>query len=174
VRRRSLVAVGRLMLLPLAASACGTTSEIENKSGGVVEARILGGSPGSVYLAGRNHERFTMRRDDIADVDFPGNVLMAGGLALTAVGVWRLRVGDTRCAAFGQVGTCAVNVVPAIAGLLAVGWGLYSYVRAKRAFADRSKPEPDPVMTPRPPGAPGPALQLPGWRRPDPFAEPRP
>jgi hypothetical protein len=171
VRRRSVVAVGRLMLLPLAAAACGTTSELENKSGGVVEARIVGGSPGSVYLATRDHGRFTMRRDDVADVDFPGNVLMVGGLALTAVGVWRLRVGDTSCGAFGQVGTCAVNVVPAIAGVLAVGWGLYTYVHARRAFADRSKPEPDPVMPAR---APGPELHLPGWRKPDPFAEPHP
>jgi hypothetical protein len=172
VRRRSLVAVGRLMLLPLAVGACGTTSEIENRSGGVVEARIVGGSPGSVYLASRDHGRFAMRRDDIADVDFPGNVLLVGGLALTAVGVWRLRVGDTACATFGDIGTCAVNVGPAIAGLLAVGWGLYNYVRANRAFEDRSKPEPDPVMAPR--GAPGPALHLPGWRKPDPFAEPHP
>jgi len=130
------------MLLPLAAGACGTTSSLENRSGGVVEARILGGSPGSVYLAGRDHMRFTMRRDDIADVDFPGNVLMAGGVAVTVFGAWRLGVGDTDCAALGQAGTCLANVVPAIAGLLAIGWGLYTYVRAKRAFADRSKPEP--------------------------------
>ena len=41
-------------------------SSIEHRSGGVVEARILGGSPGSVYLADPNHERFSMRRDDIA------------------------------------------------------------------------------------------------------------
>ena len=34
------------------------------------------------------------------------------------------------------------NLLVAIAGLLAIGWGLYTYVRAKRAFADRSKPEP--------------------------------
>jgi hypothetical protein len=166
-----LVAVGRLMVLPLAVGACGTTSEIENRSGGVVEGRILGGSPGSVYLASRDHGRFAMRRDDIADVDFPGNTLVLGGVALIGVGVWRLRVGDTDCASFGDVGTCAFNIVPAIAGLLVVGWGLYTYVRARRAFADRSKPEPDAVMTPR---APAPALHLPGWRKPDPFAEPRP
>jgi hypothetical protein len=171
VRRRSLVAVSRLMLLPIAAGACGTTSEIENRSGGVVEARIVGGSPGSVYLASPDHGRFTMRRDDIADVNFPGDVLIGGGLALTGVGVWRLRVGDTDCATFGDVGTCVLNIVPAIAGLLVVGWGLYTYVHARRAFADRSKPEPDAVMTPR---APGPALHMPGWRKPDPFAEPHP
>ncbi len=161
------------MLLPLAVGACGTTSELKNKSGGVVEARIVGGSPGSVFLASKDRGKLAMRRDDIADVDFPGNVLIVGGVLLTAVGFWRLGVSDTPCATFGQVGSCAANVVPPIAGLLAIGWGLYAYVRANRAFEDRSKPEPDPVMPPRPPG-PGPVLHLPGWRKPDPFAEPRP
>ena len=32
---------------------------IETKQGRRVDARIVGGSPGSVYLAGDNHERFT-------------------------------------------------------------------------------------------------------------------
>jgi len=159
------------MLLPLAAVACGTTSEIQNKSGGVIDARIVGGSPGSIYLASKDHGKFTMRRDDIAGVDFPGNVLAGAGVALTAFGFWRLYVSDTPCATFGQVGSCAINVAPPIAGLLAIGWGLYTYVRANRAFEDRSKPEPDQVMPPR---APGPVLHLPGWRKPDPFAEPRP
>jgi hypothetical protein len=170
VRRRAVVVVSRLMLLPLAFAACATSSTVENRSGGAVEAYILGGSPGSVYLRNKESGPFTMRRDDIADVDFPGNLHIAGGVALTAFGAWRLYVGDTSCATLGEAGSCALNVGPAIAGLLALGWGLYAYVRANRRFADRSKPEPDAVMKPRPPaGAP----KMPGWRKPDPFADPR-
>ena len=78
------------------------TALVETKQGRRVEARILGGSPGSVYLAGDNHERFTIRRDEIADVDFPGNVMMVGGGALTAFGAYRLWFGDTTCGGAGQ------------------------------------------------------------------------
>ena len=169
MRRRSVVALSRLLVLPLVAASCATSSTVENRSGGSVDAHILGGSPGSVYL-GVDRTRFTMRRDDIADVDFPGNLHVAGGVALTAFGVWRLYTGDTSCAAFGNIGNCAINVGPAIAGLLAIGWGLYVNLRARRGFADRSRPEPDPVMPRRPSPEPP---HLPGWRKPDPFADPR-
>ena len=91
-----------MLLLPLIACGCGMTALVETKQGRRVEARILGGSPGSVYLAGDNHERFTIRRDEIADVDFPGNVMMLGGVALTAFGAYRLWFGDTTCGGLGQ------------------------------------------------------------------------
>ena len=155
VGRRSVVALARMLLLPLIAGGCGMSALIENEAGRRVEARILGGSPGSVYLAGDNHERFTMRRDEIADVDFPGNVMMLGGAALT--GVRRLpsvRSATRPAAALGQAGNCLGAVMPAVAGLLAFAWGLYSYYRSTHAFEDRSRPEPDPPMPPRPPKAP--------------------
>jgi hypothetical protein len=174
VNRRSVIALTRVLLLPVVAVACGgcgISAQIETRRGQRVEARILGGSAGSVYLAGENHERFTMRREEIADVDFPGNVLMIGGVALTAFGGYRLLTGDTTCAALGQAGTCLASVVPAIAGLLAFGWGLYSYWRSKSAFADRSRPEPDSPMGKPTPGEVPPA-EHPVWRKPDPFADP--
>jgi hypothetical protein len=175
VSRRSVVALTRILLLPVVAAACGAggcgmSAQIETRQGQHVEARILGGSPGSIYLAGDQHERFTMRRDEIADVDFPGNVLMIGGVGMTAFGGYRLLTGDTSCAALEQTGTCLASVVPAIAGLLMFGWGLYSYWRSKRAFADRSRAEPDPPMK-RTPGEAPPA-EHPVWRKPDPFADP--
>jgi len=169
VGRRSLAALTRLLLLPLVVSACGTTTTVETRSGNVYEAHTVGGSPGSVYLASKAKGRFSLRREDVADVDYPGNVQIFGGLALGAFGGWRLVSGDTRCAGFNDIGNCAVNVVPSIAGLLIALWGTYVYVRAYRAFEDRSKPEPDAVMKPRPGEGP-----FPGWRKPDPFAEPRP
>jgi hypothetical protein len=158
------------MLLPLVAVSCATTSTVENRSGGAVEAYVLGGSPGSVYLRSKDRGPFTMRRDDIAAVDFPGNLHIVGGVALTGLGAWRLYGSDTPCSTFGNIGTCAADVVPLIAGLIAAGWGIYVYARANRAFEDRSRPEPDPVMKPRPGPEPP---HLPGWRKPDPFADSR-
>jgi hypothetical protein len=169
VGRRPVAALTRLLLLPLTAGACATTTTVETRSGNVYEAHTVGGSPGSVYLASKVDGRFSVRREDVADVDYPGNVQILGGLALSAFGGWRLVSGDTRCAGFSDIGYCTVNVVPAIAGLLIALWGTYVYVRASRAFEDRSKPEPDPVMKPRPQQGP-----FPGWRKPDPFADPRP
>ena len=167
--RRPVAALTRLLLLPLAVGACGTTTTVETRSGNVYEAHTVGGSPGSVYLASKANGRFSVRREDVADVDFPGNDQILAGLALGAFGGWRLVSGDTHCSGFGDSGNCIVNVVPSIAGLLIALWGTYVYVRASRAFDDRSKPEPDPVMKLRPPGGP-----FPGWRKPDPFADPRP
>ena len=115
-----------------------------------------------------------MRRDEIADVDFPGNVMMLGGAALTAFGAYRLWFGDTTCAGLGGRATVWGPSCPPIAGLLAFSWGLYSYYRSTHAFDDRSRPEPDPPMPPRAPKAPPPPLSLPGSSKPDPFADPRP
>jgi hypothetical protein len=168
--RRGAVVVVSWLLLPLVVASCGTTSTVENRSGGIVEAHIQGGSPGSVYLSSSQHGRFTMRRDDITAVDFPGNLHILGGVALTGLATWHLYGSDTACSSFGNAGTCAVDVVPVLAGLIMAGWGLYVYVRANRAFENRSRPEPDQVMKPRP--APEPP-HLPGWRKPDPFADPR-
>ena len=166
--RRSVAALTRLILLPAALSACGTTTTIETRSGSAYEVHVLGGSPDNVYVTNRQNGRFTVRREEITDVDFPGNLHIFGGLALSAFGGWRLRVGDTRCGTFGNIGNCALNVAPSIVGFLMAVWGGYVYGRAYHRFEDRSKPEPDPVM----PRAPTP--HLPGWRKPDPFADPHP
>jgi hypothetical protein len=174
VSRRSVAALTLVALLPaLIAGGCGMSALIETKQGQRIDARIIGGSPGSIYVAGDNHERFTMRRDEIADVDFPGNVMMLGGATLTAFGAYRLWFGDTTCGGLGQAGNCLGAVMPAVGGLLVFAWGLYSYYRSTHAFADRSRPEPDPPMLPRPPTAP-PSLPLPGSSKPDPFADSRP
>ena len=64
-----------------------------------------------------------MRRDEIADVDFPGNVMMLGGAALTAFGGYRLWFGDTTCGGLGQAGNCLGAVMPAVAGVLVFALG---------------------------------------------------
>jgi hypothetical protein len=159
-------------LVAVAAGGCSTTATIQTKYGGAVEAHVLAGSPGSVYLADKDHGRFTLRRDDVTDVDYPGNVMLVTGAGLLAAGGLGLWFGDTHCASFGEMGRCAASVVPAIAGLLAASWGAYVWYRSRRAFRDTSRPEPDSVMKPRGPRAPD--QRFPGWRKPDPFADPRP
>jgi hypothetical protein len=172
VRPRSVATLALVALLPLVAGGCSTSARLQTRYGGSVDAHIAGGSPGSVYLANKQKGKFTMRRDDISDVDYPGNVLALGGAALLGVGAYRLWFGDTSCASPNQAGTCAANVVPAILGLLAAAWGSYSYFHTRHAFDDTSHPEPDPVMKPRPSRAP--SSSMPGWRKPDPFADPHP
>jgi hypothetical protein len=167
------IVLTRLLLLPLITGGCGMTALVETRRGQRVEARIVGGSPGSIYLAGEQHDKFTIRRDDIADVDFPGNGLMLGGAALIAFGGYRLMVGDTSCGGLSQFGNCFASVAPGVAGLLVFAWGLYSYWHSTRAFEERSRPEPDPPVTPRAPVAPPPAAH-PVWQKPDPFADPHP
>ena len=158
------------------ASGCGTSALIDTKEGRHVDARIVGGSPGSIYLAGDNRDRFTLRRDDIADVDHPGDVLIIIGTALTAIGGFRLWQGDSRCNDLGASGDryCILNAAPAMAGLLSLAWGLWAYHRSTSAFADRSRPEPDPVLAPHGPRAPLPGLRYPASNKPDPFADPAP
>lgn len=158
------------------ALGCGTSALIDTKEGGHVDARIVGGSPGSIYLAGENRDRFTLRRDDIAAVDHPGDVLIIIGTALTAIGAFRLWQGDSRCNDWGASGDryCILNATPAMAGLLSLAWGLWAYHRSTSAFADRSRPEPDPVIAPRGARAPLPALRYPAANKPDPFADPAP
>jgi len=163
----------------LVGAGCGTSALIDTKEGRHVDARIVGGSPGSIYLAGDNRDRFTLRRDDIASVDHPGDVPIIVGTVLTAIGVFRLWQGDSRCNDWGASGDgyCIANAAPAMVGVLALAWGLWAYHRSTHAFADQSRPEPDSVMRPHPPAAaplPPPTLKPPGWSKPDPFADPHP
>jgi hypothetical protein len=157
------------------AGGCGTSAVIDTKEGRHVDARIVGGSPGSIYLAGDDRDQFTLRRDDIASIDHPGDVPIIIGTVLTAIGAFRLWQGDSRCNDRGASGDvyCIANATPAMGGVLSLAWGLWAYHRSTHAFADRSRPEPDPVMPPRAP-VPPPALKPPGWSKPDPFADPHP
>jgi hypothetical protein len=177
VRRRTVASFARVVCVTLichAAGGCGTSALIDTKEGRHVDARILGGSPGSIYLAGDNRDKFTLRRDDVAAVDHPGDVLIIIGSALTAIGAFRIWQGDSRCNDWGASGDqyCILNVAPAMAGVLALAWGLWTYHRSASAFADRSRPEPDPVMPARAPVVP--TLRYPGSNKPDPFADPHP
>jgi hypothetical protein len=165
------------------ASGCGTSALIDTKEGRHYDARIVGGSPGSIYLAREDRDRFTLRRDEIASVDHPGDVPIIVGTVLTAIGAFRLWQGDSRCNDRGASGDiyCIAHATPAMLGLLSLAWGLWAYHRSTRAFADRSRPEPDPVMPLHAPGAPptvapvlAPPAKPPGWSKPDPFADPHP
>jgi hypothetical protein len=170
VQRRPIAALALCAaLIPAAAGGCSTSALLQTRYGGTVEAHVVGGSPGSVYLANKEHGKFTLRRDDVTDVDYPGNVMLFAGAGLLAAGGLGLWLGDTRCGSVGDAGTCAASVVPAVAGLLLATWGAFVYHRSTRAFRDTSKPEPDQVMKPR-----APPLHLPGWRKPDPSADPHP
>jgi hypothetical protein len=178
-RRTVAASTRRVLSVALAcqlASGCGTSALIDTKEGGHIDARIVGGSPGSIYLAGDNHDRFTLRRDDIADVDHPGDVLIIIGTALTAIGGFRLWQGDSRCNDLGANGDryCILNATPAMAGLLSLAWGLWAYHRSTKAFADRSRPEPDAAIAPRGLRVPVPALPYPAANKRDPFADPAP
>jgi len=145
----------------LVSVGCGTSALIDTKEGRHVDAR--------------NRDRFTVRRDDIASVDHPGDVPIIIGTVLTAIGAFRLWQGDTRCNDRGASGDgyCIANAAPAMVGLLSLGWGLWAYHRSTHAFADRSRPEPDQAMPLRAPAAP-PTSRPPGWSKPDPFADPHP
>ena len=161
----------------LVSVGCGTSALIDTKEGRHVDARIVGGSPGSIYLAGDNRDRFTLRRDDIASVDHPGDVPIIIGTVLTAIGAFRLWQGDTRCNDTGRERRRILHRQRGARdgrGCCRWRWGLWAYHRSTHAFADRSRPEPDQVMPLRAPRARAPTLRPPGWSKPDPFADPHP
>ncbi len=84
-----------LVVAPLAAAACGTTAIITERDMTRHEVVIVGSTPAELMVATRNGER-VIPRDQISDIDHPGNVAVVVGAALLTVGALNL-AGWHRC-----------------------------------------------------------------------------
>ena len=120
---------------------CSTTSTISRLNGPDVEGDIVGGSPDSIFVAGDSGHEVEIRRDDIASIDYPGNVHTGIGAGVLAYGVLNIAVGVPKCdeQKDNQAAYCVGVFLPAALGAAIMTWGLIVNQSEHAGQADRSR-----------------------------------
>ena len=122
---------------------CGTSAIITRKNG-TDEGRIVRSTSTSVIVDTGAGER-SIPRDQITDVDHPGNVVAVIGAVLLGYGLLNIAVGASHCEEKGGA-FCTGVFAPAVVGLGMGIWGVSVWGRSTRAV--------------REPGPRGPELSL--------------
>jgi hypothetical protein len=129
-------------LVSCAAFGCSTTATITRISGPPIEASIEGGSPSSIVLEGGA----VVSRNDIRDVDHPGNVHAVVGGVILGYGLLNIAAAASTCGDSGefvskgeQNAFCVGMVTPALVGLGMTIWGLVVNSESKSALNDTSR-----------------------------------
>jgi len=135
--------VGRLgapWLAGAALSACTTTATISRSDGYQVEGWIRGGSGDAIVVEPRVGRRQVIPRNDVTDIDHPGNVHIVVGGVLLGFGASVIASGVDDCVNRNDGGTgCFFMVTPAILGASMVVWGLATWLGSKDSAADTSQ-----------------------------------
>src|SRR4051812_39257567 len=76
---------GGLFLFVMGAASCSTTATIERRNGSAVNARIVGSDAESVYVESFGGTT-PIPRNDITDIDHPGDAAAVVGAALAGYG----------------------------------------------------------------------------------------
>ncbi|HVR21034.1 MAG TPA: hypothetical protein VMS65_15085 [Polyangiaceae bacterium] len=155
-----------------ATTGCGTTATITRNDGTPVEGWILGGTQESVVVDSRAGKRTEIPRNQIADIDHPGNVHAIVGGSVLAYGGIVIASSFPDCRRSSEPGlTCGSALVPALIGAGIFAWGFVTWLGSKDAVDDRSfrplhsekppprKPPPTAPLadeTPAPPALPPP------------------
>jgi hypothetical protein len=127
-----------VLAAPFAAiMACSTTATITERDTTRYEVAIVRSTPSELIVATRNGER-PIARDQISDIDHPGNVAIVVGSALLAAGALNLAglysCQDSRrsdfCAGWAGGGALALS------GLGLVVWGAVVWTQSVHAARD--------------------------------------
>ena len=155
-----------LVLLTTWASGCGTTATIETRSY-TYEGEIIGRDPRSVIIVDERGKRVAVDRDDIKDIDHPGNVAATIGVILVAYGLVNIAVGASKCSS-KEAAWCFGVYSPAAIGLGMSIYGFATYGESVWALDKQADPRPHLSrlrLTPVPlvgQGSVGPGLSLSG------------
>jgi hypothetical protein len=111
---------GAVALVSCAAFGCSTTATIARTNGPPIEASIEGGSPSSIVLEGGA----IVSRNEITEVDHPGNVHAVVGGVILGYGLLNIAAGASTCGDSGEFPSkgeqnafCVGMVTPALLGL---------------------------------------------------------
>ncbi|HEX5098371.1 MAG TPA: hypothetical protein VFV94_02680 [Polyangiaceae bacterium] len=128
------------MLLVALGAGCSTTSTISRLRGPDVEGDIVGGSPDEIFVENDNGGTFALRRDDISEIDYPGNVHAVVGGVVLGYGVLNIAAGMSECSktSDNQAATCTGVFLPAAIGTAMMIWGIVVNQQQKSAAADTS------------------------------------
>jgi len=140
VKRTSFVASLTALLL-VNAIGCSTTATVTNKDATRFDVHIARSTPTELIVATRDGER-AIPRDQIAEIDHPGNVALIAGTALLAagtlnlLGLYRCHENESSSFCVGWLGGAAL----AGAGLGLVIWGGSVWTHSVEAAGERPAP----------------------------------
>jgi hypothetical protein len=149
----------------LALAGCSTTAAISRTDGLTYEADILGSDAGSLHARDLYGREIVVSRDEVADIDHPGNVISTIGLVLVGMSAPMIIAdlahrGDAQKGEWSGMGL-VVGIPTMVTGLALAIPGLMHYARSKRgakAFEDANPILPVPRPAAFSPGPyPGPA-----------------
>lgn len=127
------------LILPI---GCSTTSSIQRINGPEVEGDIVGGSPDSIFVDTPGQPDYEIPRQDVASIDYPGNVHTNVGAGVLAYGALNIALGfpDCRDRTEQQAAFCVGVFTPAVLGAAMIVWGLVVEKGQRAGVRDMSRP----------------------------------
>jgi hypothetical protein len=117
----------------VAAIGCGTTATITRVNGPQIEAKIVGGDETKLYVQNSSAgDSTSIARNDVTDIDHPGNVAALIGGVVSAYGVVNVVAGAPQCERKGAA-YCTGVFLPAAIGLPIMMYGLYNWMDSTSA-----------------------------------------
>lgn len=149
---KRLAAASCLLLL-----SCSTTTTVYRINGAAIDGHLAGGDSRSVVVNG-----VIIDRDDIVEVDYPGNVHSLVGAIIGGLGTLNVLAGcpeDTFTGEPRNRDWCGAGVIELVVGVPMMIWGIATNQSAKAKFNSTSleleRPEPE---RPRPAEPPLPSM----------------
>lgn len=154
--------LGARLLLAAASvhlAACSSNASIRNRGGGLLEARIAGSDAGSLLLDHPGRGTIRLPREQVEDIDHPGNVVVMAGVSVLLVGAYIIASEHQR-----GVEMVSTGLATGVPGLAMITWGASTYLRSRdaaAAFEDETfrliTPDPNRPYLPAPTWTPQPA-----------------
>ena len=117
---------------------CGTTATIYRSDELIFEGTIEGGSRDRILVTSKDGMRKEISREEIVDIDHPGNVhALIGGIVL-AYGIGNIAVGMEECQSSGDGAYCVGIFTPAAIGTGLLAWGLATWTGSRGSVNDTS------------------------------------
>src|SRR5262245_17058192 len=124
----------------LVALGCSTTATVTRRHGAELEGTIWGGTPYDVVVKTEDGRYEEIPRDDISDIDHPGNVhALIGALAVGLGGIMLLEQSE-RCEVDYQ-SDCWSFVIPLAVGAPLMVWGISTW-KSSEILAGKSSLKP--------------------------------
>jgi hypothetical protein len=122
-----------------ATTGCSTTATVTRNDGTSIDGWIAGGTQDSVVVDSRVGRRSEVPRNQIRDIDHPGNVHAIVGGSVLAYGGFVIASSFPDCRASSDANLeCTATLVPAVIGAGILTWGLVTWLGSKEAADDRS------------------------------------
>lgn len=128
------------LLLGMCCASCSTTATIHHKNGRQLEVTLVGSDNDHIYFKTEKGAS-RLAKENVTDIDHPGDVDIIVGLLLSAYGVLNIAVGHERCDTEGSA-YCVGVYAPLTLGVALTGFGLITYSESTSALENKVKVNP--------------------------------